>query len=399
MANTLTTLMHTILARSTVYLRGTLMMPQLVNSDFGAEAKEYGNTIDVDIPQSTTVVDVTPGVTPSGDNVPENSTPVKASIALDKWKMSKPFFLSDKDQLEINAAKDFLPKKSIMALDALAEQVNSDILALYTGVYGLVGTPGTTPFEDASPAVDQHDGIRAMTLARKLLGQQKAPARNRRFVMDPEAAANALALGTFHNANQAGSSQERATGSFRGMVGFEKVEEELAVPTHTAGTITTGAIVKASTVHAVGVKSVVCTTAATTGAVALLEGDIISIAGDTQQYVLTADVTEASASTDYTIAIEPGLKVATAGSEAVTVAASHVVNLAFNRDAFAFVNRPLVDNLSFDGQFGIAAAQDPVSKLSLRLERKRQHKQTVWEYDILYGVKLVHPELAVRVAG
>src|SRR5690606_27985853 len=113
------------------------------------------------------------------------------------------------------------------------------------------------------------------------------------------------------------------------------------VPTHTAGTITTGLATKAATVQALGDKTIVCTTAAATGACALKKGDIITFAGDTQTYVLTDDATQSSAASDVTLNIEPGLKKALAGGEAVTVKASHVVNLGFHRDAFALAMRPL----------------------------------------------------------
>jgi hypothetical protein len=42
---------------------------------------------------------------------------------------------------------------------------------------------------------------------------------------------------------------------------------------------------------------------------------------------------------------------------------------------------------------------DPESGLSMRLEISRQYKQTVWEFDILWGVALVRPEWAVRLIG
>lgn len=43
--------------------------------------------------------------------------------------------------------------------------------------------------------------------------------------------------------------------------------------------------------------------------------------------------------------------------------------------------------------------QDPQTGIVLRLEVSRQHKQIVWEFDILYGARLVRPELAVRILG
>lgn len=130
----------------------------------------------------------------------------------------------------------------------------------------------------------------------------------------------------------------------------------------------------------------------------LVAGDIITFAGDSQTYVVTTDVTLAVGNTNVTVA--PGLKVAKAGGEAVTLKASHVVNLAFHRDAFAFATRPLADD-AISKELGnkILSMQDPLTGLVLRLEVMRQHKQVAWEFDILWGAKLIRPELATRIAG
>jgi hypothetical protein len=99
-----------------------------------------------------------------------------------------------------------------------------------------------------------------------------------------------------------------------------------------------------------------------------------------------------------TIYFEPGLKTALAGDEVITIKASHTVNLAFHRDAFAFVSRPLADNADGLGNI-IQSAIDPVSGLALRLEVSREHKRTKFSYDILYGLACVRRDLACRIAG
>jgi hypothetical protein len=144
---------------------------------------------------------------------------------------------------------------------------------------------------------------------------------------------------------------------------------------------------------------VVATTAASTGACALLVGDIITFSGDTQTYTLTANATQASASTNVNLAISPPKAVALAGGETITVAASHVVNLAFARDAFAFASRPVKPmNLGkdIDDEFYVA---DPVSKITMRLSYRQEFHRTRFAFDVLWGTGLLRPQLATRVAG
>ncbi len=119
------------------------------------------------------------------------------------------------------------------------------------------------------------------------------------------------------------------------------------------------------------------------------KGDIITFAGDTQTYVVTADATQASAATDVTVNIEPGLKIALEGSEAVTVKATHTVNLAFHKEAIALATAPFEKDFNPNPSVFM---RDPVTGLVIRLEVVRQNKQTMWEFDVLYGTKLVRPE-------
>jgi hypothetical protein len=311
--------------------------------------------------------------------------PTSVPIALDQWKEA-PFYMTDQDIL--TAMNGTLPMQASEAIKALANTIDTYILALYKKFYGYQGTAGTTPFGSDTSDV---------TKARAILHNQLAPVADRRMVINPDAEANALNLRAFQDMSFSGSALEILEGKINRKFGFDWFMDQ-NIPRHTAGSITTGLAAKSATAQLIGDKTIICTTAASTGACALVEGDIVTFAGDTQTYVLTAAATQASAASDVTLNIEPGLKKALAGGEAVTLKATHVVNLAFHRDAIAFATRPLVSTADGLGNI-IQSAVDPVTNLVLRLEISREHKRTRFSYDVLYGAAVVRRELGCRIAG
>jgi hypothetical protein len=380
MPNTLTNIMPKILARGLMALREQAIFPRLVNGDYSSEAAKKGTTIDVPIPSAVVATDVTPSNTPPA---PDSSSPSVVQIPLNNWKKAN-FFLTDKEQAEIDRNAHFLPLQAGEAIRAIANKVNESVGAEYKGVFGYVGTAGTTPFATT---------VNAATDARKMLNQQLCPRDNRRAVVNYDAEANMLALAQFSDAEKVGSSQVKIEGEIGRKYGIDWNTDD-AVPTHTSTPLTAGAAT-VNGAHAAGVKTV--SIAKATTASPLVVGDILTFAGDSQTYTVTAAVTLAVGNTN--VSFEPGLKLAKAGGEAVALKASHVANLVFHRDAFAFANRPLADSDMGLGGTKILSMQDPVTGISLRLEVSRQHKQTVWEFDLLWGVKLVRPEYATRLAG
>lgn len=378
MANTLTEVTPKLLAQGLLALRENSIMALLVNRDYEAEAAQKGSTVDVPIPSAIATQDVAPGATPPST---ADISPTSVAIPLDQWKEA-PFYLTDKDML--TAMDGTIPMQASEAVKSLANTGDLFILGLYKGIYGFNGSPGTTPF--ASDTTDA-------TASRTTLNKQLAPMTDRRFVIDPDAEGNALNLRAFQDMSFSGSAQAILEGNIGRKLGFAWFMDQNVV-SHTAGSLT-GTIVTDGA-SALGATTITLATDAAE-AVNLLEGDIVTFAGDTQTYVLTADAT-IGASTTGNITIDPGLKVAHSGGEEISVKATHVVNLAFHRDAFAFAMRPLQDAAEGLGNV-FEQATDPVSGLSLRLEVSREHKRTRFSYDILYGGALVRAALATRLAG
>lgn len=381
MSNTLTNVMAKILSRGLLTLREQAAMPRLVNGDYSREAAERGDTIDVPIPTANSASDVTPSPTHSSAT---NWSPGKVQIQLNNWKKSN-FGMSDKDMVEVDRNAHFMPMQAAEAIRALANAVNEDIHAEYAGIYGFVGTAGTTPFAST---------VNAATDARKVLHKQLAPRNDRRAVLDYDAEANALALAPFSDADKIGTNQVRIEGEIGRKYGIDWYADD-AVVTHTAGSLAKGVV---NTNAAAGASSISVRAASAAGN--LLVGDIFTIAGQTQTYVVKATVSAIASNSAKTVTIDPPLVTAAASAAAITRKASHVVNIAFHRDAFAFANRPLADNttqLSLGSQ--IMTMTDPQTGITLRLEVSRQYKQVTWEFDILWGAKLVRAALGTRIAG
>ncbi|MCG8492274.1 MAG: hypothetical protein MI743_11710 [Sneathiellales bacterium] len=376
MSNDVSAVMPKILARGLMSLREQAIMPRLVNGNFSALAAEKGDTIDVPIPADLEAENVTPG---SVQPAPSSVTVEKIQIELNNWKKAN-FHLTDKEMMEVAGRDDFLPMQASSAIRALANAVNRSIHAEYKGIYGTVGTPGTTPFE-----TDSKDA----TNARKLLLKQRAPKENRFGVLNFDAEANALDLAAFADADKAGSNLTKLEGEIGRKYGINWYSDDHVYRHETAAAGTPRVVIGGTSGT-----TLVADGFSTKPAV----GDVFTIGSSSQQYVVK-NATDLSG-TESTLIIYPALEAGIADDDDLTFLASHEVNLVFNRDAFAFANRPLAQSSAENGLGNqIMSMTDPETGLSLRLEISRQYKQIVWEFDILWGVKLVRPELAVRLAG
>ena len=376
MSNTLTEVIPKLLAQGLLALRENAVMPRLVNTDYSTLAAQKGATINVPIPSAVAVADVSPAfVTPNAGN----SVPTSAAITMSNWKEAA-FFLDDKDIKE--SMDGIIPMQASEAIKALGNTIDSAILGLYTSVYGFAGTIGTTPFSASTTEA---------TEARKVLNNQLCPLDSRRMVIDPDAEANALDLRAFQDMSFSGSADGIKEGLINRKLGFEWFMDQNA-PTHLNGAQDGAYVVNG--VNALDSKALVVKT----GSGDIHAGDQFTIAGDSQVYVVTTLSTGGAG----TLAISPGLKVATSGNEVITfkgtASTTYAQNLAFHRDCFAFASRPLLDVGQGLGNI-IQSAVDPVSGLTLRLEVSREFKRTRFSYDILYGLACVRPELGCRIWG
>ncbi len=368
--NVLTEVTPKLLAQGLLALRENALMPRLVNRKYEVEAGQKGSTIDVPIPSAVAVNNVAPAAVPP---TTQTFTPTSVAIPLDQWKEA-PFYLTDKDMLE--AMDGTIPMQASEAIKAMANTVDNYILALYNQFYGFAGTPGTAPMSNGTTA--------DVTSVRKALNKQLAPLDDRHLVLDPEAEAAALDLRAFQDFSYSGSVQALIEADLNRKLGFSFWMDQ-NIPTHTL--VGVGAHLVNDATHVAGVNVLTWDGGGTAPAI----GDIFTVAGDTQSYVIVS-------STATVFTHEPAGAVALANNAVITFKATHTVNLAFHRDAIAFATRPLESDAAGLGSI-IQSAIDPISGLALRLEITREHKRTRFSYDMLYGAQVVRRELGARLAG
>lgn len=373
--------MPKILAQGLLSLREKLVMPSLVNSSYSAQAATKGQTIEIPTGSAVTGYNITPSNTPVA---PGDSTMATTDLVLDTWKGAN-FHMTDKQLGEIDVNAAFLPIQTSGAMRTIANFVNTSLAGLYTGVYGYSGTAGTTPF--ASDAT-------AATAVRKVLQNQLCPIDDQlAFVINPDAEEKALNLSAFSQAQNIASPDVIIDGRLGRKYGFN-FAATTTVATHTSTALTAGAAT-VNGVNAAGATTVSIAKATNTSP--LVVGDILSFAGISGTYVVTAAVTLAVGNTN--VSISPGLASATVGGEAVTLRATHVANLAFHKEAFGLAIRPTAATDLSGQDRKVLTMQDPQSGLAITLEVTRQYHQWMWEFSVLYGCKTIRPEYACRLAG
>lgn len=379
MANTNTALIPKILSRVMVPLRERCPLARTVFSDFSSEVAELGNTIDVKIWPTASTSAVTPAST---DPSPSNTTPTVVQIALDTWRKSD-FHLTDKELMEIDANAHFIPPALDEASRALAGYIeNAVAVALKNVTYSYVGTAGTTPFAtDTSAAVE----------ARKKLAQTLCPDGPRFGIVNADAEANMLSLAAFQDADRAGDAGPKIDGNIGRKFGIQWQYSDF-VPTHTlvgddcALDDSSSRPVGTTTLHMDGLST------------APAAGDIFTIAGDTQTYVVVSSTALVGSDSDVTFS--PGLKVAIPaadGNEVVTFKATHVANLVYHPKAVGLAMRPI--RVPASRQDSMMSITDPVTGLSFTLSVLDQYHQTTWELSALFGTKGLRGEYACRIAG
>uniref|UniRef100_A0A6H1ZPC9 Putative capsid protein n=1 Tax=viral metagenome TaxID=1070528 RepID=A0A6H1ZPC9_9ZZZZ len=399
MASTNVLLNPTIIAKEALMqLVNSLAMSRHVYKAYKNEFVKVGSTITVRKPNKFRA---TKAQARSNTNVAEPSTSITMSTqAHVSWAFSS---------VDLTKTIEEYSKRYITpAAAALANQVDYDLCGRYVDVAPSVGTPGTVP---ATFAVLGDGQVK--------MDDMGVPSDTRVGILNP--AANwALAdglKGTF--AQQV--AKAIITKGYLGVIANLALYMDQNVVRHTCGHFTSGATPLMNGATLTGAASIV--TNGWSGSNTVKAGDVFTIAGVysvnpmsgastgvLKEFVVTADNADTVA--DMTIAIAPTIvygatnPYSNVSALPLTTAAltfkgtedtAYPQNLLFHPNSFALVTVPIEMPANVWG----ARESDPDAGLSIRVVKQYDidADEEIVRLDILYGIKTLYDDLAVRLWG
>ena len=411
MANT--TLTADIIAKAAVLqLDNNLVMAKSVFRGYEEEFSksvngyEVGSSINVKRPMDFTVRD---GAVQSAQDVTEG----EFTLSVNKRKGIDFEFTSQELTLDIKELSNRVIKPAMIQL---ANQIDTDLMALYKDVSNWVGTPGQT--------IDSNQDF---SHGPRRLDQNAVPQDGRSAVLSPVDHWGLIgAQTTLTNDRLVGEAYTRgALGSIGGVETFMSQN----VPTHTVGVGTGTPLVNGADQNVTYATSkdtntqTIITDGWTNSTTAIVKaGDVLTFAGcfavnpvtkatlsHLKEFVVTADANSGATTGPATITISPAMIISGAHQNASAVPANNAaitlkgtgaglypMNMMFTKNAFALVSVPLV---SPPGAVDVSRQSYKGTNVRVIPVYDGTNDKSTWRLDVLYGVKCIDERQAVRVSG
>ena len=360
-------------------LQANLVMANLVNRQYDSEFGNVGAIVQVKKPPTFTATTFTSSTSP--ETIVEGSVNVTLDTIFD---VSVEVTAKE---LSLNI-QDFGQTVVNPAMAALAQKIDSSLCGLYIDVPYFAGAYNATPDALTDPAD-----------CMKYLNKNRVPFADRNFVLNPQAHAGLIVLDNIVAVDNSGSPAALRNALMGRILGLESYVDQNVV-THQRGTFVEASGTLLTTVSAAATTMTI-TNASCSGT--LLKGDLIRITmtnGTVYDHVVTANAT--SGSNNITVSIYPAIaENITAGvvtiQGAVLAGATRYANsLAFHKDAFCLVTKPLAPAIG-----GADSSTLSWNGLSIRVTKgyTMSSKINSISFDILCGFKTLSPERAVRLIG
>ena len=386
MSNTLTSLIPDIMTALDVVSREKIGMVTAVSVDSQTERAAIGQTVRSPVAPTASTATNTPGV-----NAPDtgDQTIGNVDLAITKSKHVPVRWNGEETKGLQNAGtfQNIQQARFAQAFRALANEIETDLAALYVGASRAYGTAGTAPFGTAADLTD-FAGVN------QILDDNGAPGTDRQLVLGSAAMFNMRGKqsGLF-KVNEAGSSDLLRNGMTDLVQSFAiRYSGQIAAHTKGAGT---GYDINQGAGEAIG-QTTLTLDGGTVNTTGIKAGDVVTFAGDSNKYIVK---TALVATTGDVVIAEPGLRIAAADTVELTIGNSYAANLAFSRNAIVLAARMPALPDGGDSADDVITVVDPVSGLVYEIAKYRQFLQVVYHVRIAWGVKMVKPEHCAILLG
>jgi hypothetical protein len=381
---TLTDLLPDIYSAMDIVARERVGLVAAVSRDSTAERAAIGESVRSPVVGAMTAEDLT--VT-NVAAAPPSQTINNVEIQITKAR-SVPFGITGEETKGLQNAGTLgtINQQRIeQALRTLTNEVEADLAAQHIYASRAYGTATGTPFNTANDLTDFANSLR-------ILEENGAPSTDLHMVLDAASVARLRGKqsGLFSlNTGGAVAEEMLRRGSITAapVQGFD-LHQSGAIKT--AVTVGTGASATTNSAgYAVGATTI---TLASAGTGTIIAGDIITFAGDTNQYLVVTGDTDVSNGGTVVLAA-PGLRKAIAASAtAITVVAATTRNMFFHRSAIQLATRAPAMPEGGDNADDVMLISDPISGITYEFCVYKQKRSVRYECNICYGFKVIKPE-------
>lgn len=371
MANVLTDLAADIYKAADTVGREAVGFVPSVTLNSGSEQAAQGDTVRAAFTRAATVnTSVSPSMTiPEGDDqTVDNKTMTLSQVA----NVQIPWTGEEIKHVNNGSGFDTLYGDQIaQAMRAIVNQIESHVATVaYQGASRAVGTAGTTPFASNFDTIAE---------ARQIIFDNGMNVNDGRLslVINSAAGTNLRNLANLQKANEAGSTAMLRQGTLLDLQGA-MLKESGQVASHTAGT-GAGYLINNASGEAVNQTTLTLDT----GTGTMLAGDVITHASDsTNNYV----VNTALSGGDVVIGA-PGLQIAAADNDAVTIGSAFTANVMLHQSAVELAMRPLEKPFGGDAAVDVMTVQDPHSGLVFQVSVYKGYNKAMIDVTSLYQAK------------
>jgi len=242
------------------------------------------------------------------------------------------------------------------------------------------GTAGTAPFGTAGDLSDTAGALR-------ILEENGAQGLDFQLVLGTAAMANLRGKqSVLFKVNEAGREDMLRNGITDRLQGLA-LRQSAAVRRHTKGTGASATTNNAG--YAVGATTI---TLASAGTGTIVAGDVITFAGDTNQYVVVTGDTDVSNGGTVVLAAPGLMQAIPAAATNITVVNTSNRNMFFARSAIALATRAPALPEQGDSAIDRMLITDPLSGLTFEVSMYAQYRQMQYEVALAWGVAAVKPE-------